>query len=196
MKKRTSMLGVFIAAASLTLSGCSSTMTMMADYLHYDRESLVEDSTLIIEGTPTAVEYTVLLPRFEGDTPEENPLHGLSESEKQKALDEAEGLPATVFTVRVQAVHHGTVRPDQEITIIQTGGVIGNTTYVVEQEPPLEIDEQYLIFATDSRDGAYAILGGSAGMYLRNTEGTYSAVRPSVAPFDVLSSEEVSRLTE
>ena len=56
--------------------------------------------------------------------------------------------------------------------------------------------ERYLLFATDSFDGAYAILGGSAGTFRSTESDTFAAVAPDVTPFSELSAAQVDQLTE
>lgn len=181
-------------AALLALSACSDPVPLQADYPSYDTQGLVEEATLIVEGTALSTEHTVLTPRYEGDTPEENPLLGLSEEEKQRAIEQDDGVAATAVTFRVDVVHHGAVKPGQEVTVIQTGGVVDGVTYQVEGEVILDTGESYLLFATDSFDGAFAILGGSAGTYLSSGDGVFTAVAPEVAPEQQFTSSHVASL--
>jgi hypothetical protein len=188
------------------LAGCSadqvgdpengSTVAMTGDYIAYDERSLVEDATLVVEGTPLSFEDRMIAPQFEGDTPEENPLLGLSEEDKEKAIAEASGVPVTVVTFRVDVVHKGDVQPGDEITINQIGGVIDGVTYVQADEVMLEAKQNYLLFATDDLDGAYAVLGGSAGMYVDAGDSTFAAAKPEMAPFETLTAPEVGTLTQ
>lgn len=198
-------LTLLAGAAALALTACStspgeptagSTVQLQADYPVYDQATLVEEATLIVEGEVVATEPTVLTPRYEGDTPEENPLLGLSEAEKKQALEEAEGVPATAVTFRADVVHHGTVAPGQEVLVVQTGGKIDGVDYVLEGGFMLVTGERYLLFATDSFDGAYAILGGSAGTFRSTGSDTFAAVAPDVTPFSELSAAQVDELTE
>ncbi|MEK8229172.1 hypothetical protein NKG05_29500 [Oerskovia sp. M15] len=63
-------------AIGLALGACSSTngpsegstVHLTADYPSYDTTSLVEQATLIVEGTVLDTESTVLAARHEGDT--------------------------------------------------------------------------------------------------------------------------------
>ncbi|MDO5737350.1 MAG: hypothetical protein Q4P15_12835 [Propionibacteriaceae bacterium] len=192
-------IGVVLMA--LAMGGCSSdppptTVQMQADYPSYDERSLVAEATTIVEGTVLATESTVLTPRYEGDTPEENPLFGLSEEEKEQALEQDDGVPATAVTMRVDVSHRGSPQPDQEIIIFQTGGVVGNVEYTVAAEPILTVGESYLLFATDSFDDAFVILGGSAGTYLATGDGDFSALNPSLAPFQQLDRDDVAALVQ
>lgn len=205
MHTRTRKLTLLTGAAVLALAACStttsepaegSTVQLQADYPSYDTDSLIEEATLIVEGTALATEPTVLMPRYEGDTPEENPLLGLSEEEKKKAIEQDDGIAATAITFRVDVVHKGVVEPGQEVTIIQTGGVIDGVTYQVEGLVMLATGESYLLFATDSFDGAFALLGGSAGTYLSSGNGVFTAVTPDTAPVQRFTTSEVASLTE
>lgn len=204
MKMRSRSFMLLATSALLALSGCStptgeptepSTVQLQADYRSYDERSLIQEATLVAEGTVLATESKVLAPRAEGDNPQENPLLGLSEEEKKKAIEQDDGVAGTVVTFRIDVVHKGAVKPGQESIIIQTGGVINGVTYRVEGEPLLAVGESYLLFARDGFDGAFAILGGSAGTYRSSGDGIFTAVNPDTAPFQELSSEEVESLT-
>lgn len=205
MRRHFRMLALFAGTVVLTLSACSSpaseptagsTVQLQADYPSYDTSGLVAESTLVVEGTALATESTVLTPRYEGDTPEENPLLGLSEEELEAALQEEDAVPATAVTFRADVVHRGAVDPGQEVTIVQTGGVIDGVTYQVVGEVMLAPGEGYLVFAADSFDGAFAILGGSAGIYVASGDGAFTAAAPDVAPAPQFTSSEVASLTE
>lgn len=185
---------------ALTLGACSSATTepivqMQADYPSYDQRSLVTEATLIVEGTVLGVENTVLTPRYEGDNPEENPMVGLTEDEKRRAMEQDEGVAATAVMMRVDELYKGSAKQGQKITIFQTGGVIDNVEYKVEGEVKLAVGQSYLLFAADSFDGAFSILGGSAGTYLSTGDGVFTAVSESVAPFKELSSADVAKIT-
>ncbi|WP_460754999.1 hypothetical protein [Myceligenerans cantabricum] len=173
-----------------------STVQIQADYPAYDTSGLVDESTLIIEGTVTAAEATVQRPRFEGDIPEENPLLGLSEEEKKQALEQDDAVAATAVTVRADVVHRGEVEPGQEVTIVLTGGTIDDMTYVVDGEASLATDETYLLFAADSFDGAFTVLGGAAGTYLASDGNTFTATEPEAAPTRQFTTTEVAALVK
>jgi hypothetical protein len=205
MRERPHKLTLLAATTVLALSACStttsepaagSTVQLQADYPSYDTRSLIKEATLIVEGTVLATEPTVLTPRFEGDSPEENPLLGLSEEEKKRAIASDDGVAATAVTFRVDVLHRGVVKQGQKIIVIQTGGVIDGVNYHVEGEAMLAAGESYLLFATDSFDGAYAILGGSAGTYLSSRDGIFIAAAPEVAPSERFTTSEVASLTE
>ncbi|MEV0954202.1 hypothetical protein [Promicromonospora sp. NPDC050249] len=205
MRRSFSKLTLLTGAVVLVLSACSSptgeptagsTVQLQADYPSYDTPGLVAGSTLVVEGAALATEPTVLTPRFEGDTPEENPLLGLSEEELEAALQEEDAVPATAVTFRADVVHQGSVEPGQEITIVQTGGVVDGVTYQLEGATMLTPGEDYLLFATDSFDGAFAIVGGSAGVYIASGDGVFAAAVPEVAPAQQFTSSEVASLTD
>lgn len=205
MKRHSRISALLVSAALLILSACSttasetadpSTIELQADYPSYDERSLVEEATLIVEGTVLATESTVVKPRYEGDTPEENPLVGLSEEEKKKIIEQDDGVAATAVTFRVDVVHQGDVESGQKITILQTGGVVDGVTYQVAGEAMLSVKESYLLFATSSFDGAFVSLGGSAGTYRSSGDGNFTAVNPETAPFKELSAAEVASLDE
>lgn len=168
----------------------------MGDYPSYTERSLVSEATLIIQGIAVASESTVITPRFDGDTPEENPILGLSEDEKRQAIEDADGVAATAVTVAVEVVHRGDVAPGEQITIVQTGGTIGGVSFTVDNEPPLSVGDSYLLFATDGFDGTFVILGGSAGMYVASDGDAYTPVNADAAPFARLTPADLERLLD
>lgn len=92
-------------------------------------------------------------------------------------------------------MHHGQVKPGQEVTVMQTGGMIDGVTYEAEGEERLTVEVTYLLFAGDGFDGAFAILGGSAGTYVASEDGVFTAVNPQTAPTQQFTSAEVAALT-
>lgn len=194
------------AAASVTVaSGCAgaglgqpqpgSTVTMSADYPPYEQSTLAEKSTLVGEGTVISAEPTVITPRFEGDSAEENPLYGLTEEEKRQALEEDAGIPGTAVQVRLDVVHKGDAAPGDVITVIQTGGLLDGVHYVSDTEQALELEGNYLLFAGDSFDGTYSMLGGSAGIYEEVAAEEFAPVDPEMAPFAEITSEEAAEVS-
>lgn len=195
-----------VCAAVLTLVGCASgsdlpepesTVEMLSDYPAFDRAQLVDDATLIVEGTVTATEYKFMKSSYEpGDTSEEDPLFGLPEKEKAKALAQDKGVPTTVLTVHVDVAHQGEVKPGQDVAIVQSGGIIDGVLYREAGNVALKEGERYLLFGADSFDGGYYILGGTAGTYVESEAGTYVAGSEGSAPFETLTSKNVESITE
>lgn len=201
MEIRTLKMAILASLAAASLCACSagasdSTVEVLADYPSFDKEGLIAEASLIVEGVAVSAEYTVLTPRYEGETAEENPLLGLTEEEQKDAMAQDEGVAATAVTFRVDVVHRGSVRQGEEVVIVQTGGVIDGVRYHVAEEVTLEPDSRYLLFGTDRFDGAYNILGGSAGTYLGEGDGEYVAANPDSAPFARLTASELSSLLE
>ncbi len=193
---------VLLPGLFVGLAGCSAVapdpgviVQLQASWPAYDQTSLVREATLVVEGSVVATDFTILLPGDDGVTPGQNPLLGLSEAEKRAAIPDLTGVPSTLVTVRVDTVYRGDVRPGGEVTIVQTGGRLDDQLYSAAAEPLLEANRTYLLFAAGSLDGAYAVLGGSAGTYVGTAEGAYRAVNPDLAPFDRLTRGEVARLT-
>ena len=196
---------LILSAVMLSLAACApadgpaegSEIEMHADYPTYEtREALAEAATLIVEGEVLATENTILMPRFEGDTPEENPLLGASEEEKAEAIASDNGVPATAITFRVDTVHKGDVEAGATITFIQTGGVVNGVTYRVAGLTILARHSSYLLFAKDSFDGQYAILGGSAGIYEPLGDGRFASANRAMAPAAELTRAEVEELAD
>ncbi|UJP09231.1 hypothetical protein L2X99_12370 [Microbacterium sp. KUDC0406] len=189
MRTGAGRVSVALAIVVMALVGCTSVVPSQSagDYPAYDEQSLVEASILVIEGTPVATEKVVLTPRHEGDSAKENPLLGLSDDEKKRAMDEG-GVPATAVTLEVTAAHRGQAAVGDEVVIVQTDGS--------SSEPPLQESEHYLLFARDGFDRTYVILGGSAGMYVAVGDGSYRAVQTDAAPFESLTSTDAAALVK
>lgn len=177
-----------LGVVALILSGCAASPGQSSgDYPHYDRENLVSEATLIVEGEPVAAESTVLTPRHDGETSEENPVLGLSEEEKQKVLSEDGGIAAIAVTFRIDRAHRGDALPGDEVVIIQTD---------TAEEVPLQESEKYLLFTREGLDGTFVILGASAGAYISTDGESFTAVNPEEAPFATVTSGEVAALME
>lgn len=197
-----------LAVGALGLTGCTAgpdegstpsaeeTVQLQPDYPAYEQDSLVSEAVLVVSGTVTGAEDTVLTPEFEGSTPEENPLLGLSEEEKQEAMDQAEGVPATAITLQIDETYKGGVAAGDEVVIVQTGGVIDGVQYDASGTTIMTEDSRYMVFAEEGREGAYNVLGGSAGLYLDDGEGAFEAVDPAYAPFESLTADEASALVD
>ncbi|MEK8229173.1 hypothetical protein NKG05_29505 [Oerskovia sp. M15] len=103
---------------------------------------------------------------------------------------------ATAVTLRVDVVHQGEVIPGQEVTVLQSGGVVDGVTYQAAGDVPLTSGERYLLFAGDGFEGMYYVLGGSAGTYLASEGGVFTAAAPDAAPFEQLTSSEITALAD
>jgi hypothetical protein len=202
MLRRVQLLIGATAAVAL-LSTCAvnpspstgAMVEMMADYPSFDENQLAESADLIVEGTALSSRGTVLTAHYEGDTEQENPMHGLTAEEQKNAITDDVVVPATAVTFRVDVVHKGPVQAGQEIVILQTGGAFDGVTHAVREEEPLQVDSSYLIFAGEGNDGAYFILGGSAGSYIWDGNEAFVAVNPDVAPFLQIDSAEAKAMT-
>lgn len=175
-----------------------TTVQVMVDYPAYDDDGLLDEATLIVEGTVVSSVAAWRPPtEADGDTPEENPQLGLSEEEKAAALAGDRGVVTTSVTFRVDTVHRGSVTAGQEITVLQTGGTVDGVTYRVDAEPPLQTQQHYLLFGvgTHGVDDAFVIIGGSAGAYASTGDGTFAAMNPTMAPFQTITRAEVISLT-
>jgi hypothetical protein len=194
-----------IALLGSALAGCSgvagsggedagAVVGMQGDYPAYSQASLVGEATLVIEGTVVSREATVLLPIYEGRTPQENPMLGASKDEIEQAIKADGGVPATVVTIAVNQVHRGDIKPGSSVRVLQTGGHVGGVDYQVDGEVPLTDKSKYLVFLRESRDGAFVILGGSAGAFRDAGDGKFMPISTAMAPFDVLSAATVDAL--
>lgn len=112
---------------------------------------------------------------------------GVSDEQKEQALQQDGGVPATAVTVKITAVHRGDVEDGDQVVIVQTDGS--------PDELPLQGGKGYLLFAEPGVDGTFVVLGGSAGMYIADGD-TYRAVVPDAAPFESLTSAEAASLVQ
>ena len=186
--------GVALAVVTLMLAGCTRTVQGSGDYPTYDEKSLAETATLVVEGTVLSTEDTVLTPRYEGDSPEENTMYGLSDEEKKRAMEQDDAVAATAVTLQVTAVHRGDTKIGATVVVIQTGGTIDGVVYEAQEEPKLKVSNDYLLFDKDCFNGTFVILGGSAGMFAATGDGGFRAVNADMAPFKEISSNEVDAL--
>jgi len=170
---------------------------MMVDYPYYELDEMVDQASLIVEATVVSSEYVVETPTYvPGDNPEEDPLYGLSEAEKAEALANVDAFVSTAVRLRLDTVHRGDLSPGQEITIMQTGGVLDGVAYVAHGEPILEPGDGYLFFATSRPDGAFHTLAGPAGIYAVSDDGSFTATSPGPAPADHLTAADLAELLD
>lgn len=192
-----------VVFVGVVLTGCSSpapgpapteqqVVQFMSDYPSYDQSSLFKAADLIVEGSPVKFEYAFVEPRYEGGTPEENPLLGLSEAEIKAIIDQDRGVPCTFVTFRVTTAHKGDVSPGQEVVIIETGGEIDGVAYEPVGATPMAAGHNYLVFAAHSFDGEYATLG-PAGVYQEIEPNKFQALDKTIAPFEQLTSPQAAR---
>lgn len=185
------------ASAADEVAQAEETVEMEADYPPYEPEGLASEAVLIVSGTALATEHTVMTPHYEGDTPEENPLLGLSQEEQREAMEQDDGVAATAVTFHINDVYKGAVSPGDEIVIIQTGGVVDGVHYNSLYETIMTEDTDYLVFAGESHDGAYNVIGGPGGLYQDSGDGTtFEAVDPDFAPFETVTGEDAQTLAE
>lgn len=132
MNNRMRIQMALLSLAGIAFAGCSTSSTepqtgsteeLFADYPVYDSATIVQESAIIVEGNVVSTEPTVSTPRYEGDSPEENPLVGLTEEEKAKAISQNGGVAGTLFHFHVNKVHKGAVNAGDEIVIVQIGGL-------------------------------------------------------------------------
>ncbi|SDD30051.1 hypothetical protein SAMN05216410_3143 [Sanguibacter gelidistatuariae] len=190
-------LVIVVIAVLAGLGACSpqepEVVHMIADYPPYDLAGLYGEAALVVEGRVVSTASTLLLPQPpEGDTPEENPLLGLSDDEIKQALSSDNGVPATEVRFEVTVVHHGDATPGDIVTFNQTGGRVDSTLYVDDAVPLVVSGSDYLLFLGQTGD-RLNILGGSAGLYEPSGAGTFTAVNPDHAPIAQLSVDDLSR---
>lgn len=123
--------------------GYSQTATIDASWsVNYkDLKSLKAASTVVVEGKITAVA---------GET-----------------LDTATHIPFTDFTLSVdKAVYdpHGHVHGFRVI-VHQTGGIVNNTLFQVDDDPLFQVGEQVVLFLHEYAPDMYFVVGGPTGRF-------------------------------
>lgn len=66
------------------------------------------------------------------------------------------GFPITRIAVEVVESWRGDARPGDIVVIEQPGGVIGESTVVIDGDSPFEVGDEYLLFTSVSEDGSHA----------------------------------------
>lgn len=76
------------------------------------------------------------------------------------------GIHFTNYTADVKQLIRG--NDEKEITIHMTGGVddVTKSVYELSDDPLMQKDDEFLIFARKNQDGTYTILTGSQGRYV------------------------------
>ncbi|GAA4360785.1 hypothetical protein [Paeniglutamicibacter cryotolerans] len=156
-------------SALLAMTSCAAapahetaTAQLQPDYPSYATiQDLAKRSTLVVEVTLGASSPDKLLPKYEGDDSETNPLAGTTEKP-----DRAAGaVPITVFAATVNTVYLGEVKPGEVINVGQLGGTMDGTEYTVTGSRPLQEGQTVILFLATYPDAPASILGGDAGVF-------------------------------
>ncbi len=73
-------------------------------------------------------------------------------------------IPMTNFLTVVSEPIYG-VEDSEEVVVVQTGGIINNQLFQIEDDPLMTPGEKYLIFGEKNDLGTITILGGPQGRY-------------------------------
>lgn len=140
-------------------------------------EELARNSVAIVTvdilGSESALEY----PSFDSDDPMINPYAGTGETPSREEL-EAMATPVTLHRVTVTAVAGGSLRPGDEIVILELGGVVDGVDYEIADMPSLSADQ--LLFLDTTPKGRYFTVGGGQGRFNPDGKGGFvSALTPT-----------------
>ena len=132
------------------------TTSIHAEYPVYDTaQDLVGAADLVFSGSIENVTYETLNARTESGT---DSLTGLSE---------AQGIPYTLYEIKVAEVYKGTVEGDTVIVKIPGGELDGNM-YVLDEASTISMGETYL-FLTETYENSYpSLLNATQASYDMN----------------------------
>lgn len=84
------------------------------------------------------------------------------------------GMQFTIYDAEIKQLICG--NDEKKIKIYMTGGVDENEKkiYEIEDDPLMQINDEFLIFATQNKDGTYTILSGSQGRFEIKDDRVYS----------------------
>lgn len=176
----------------LLTSGCSSpAVEIAADYPEFNSiKELAAAADLVVEVEIGDFFYDVLLPGYEGEDPELNPLAGT----EQKPAESTDGaVPITVYKAIVVASYSGGPAVGETLEIQQLGGESEGTKVVESDVRSLAAGETVLVFLDEFADAPAAILGGDAGLFLPAGEGSFVSAAASDEPLTVSVDELAER---
>ncbi len=140
----------------LALSGCAEATTAQSavDYPYYaSTADLFESADLVVEVTLGDGRAGIMLPMdSDSDDPRLNPNAGVTTDDDEDVL----GVPVTVFTATVTAVHRGDAASGDVIDVQQMRDAAAS---------PLESGVDRLLFLETSEASPASILGGDAGAF-------------------------------
>ena len=162
MKKKWFFLIILVFIGSF--AACRA-VAIDADYPTYDSaQDLVDQADLIFSGRLEEISYEVLDVRTE------------KEKDSEVGLSESQGLPYTIYKIRVEEIYKGS-SDETYISIKCLGGEVNNVEYVSEEKIVLKEDTSYL-FLTKTYENTYPSL-------LNITQSTYDMNNPSMVSEEV-----------
>lgn len=82
------------------------------------------------------------------------------------------GIAKTKYVARVIDELHG--EGAETVEIVMTGGIIDKILYELDDDPLMEINDRFLIFARKNTTGTYTVLSGSQGRLVMKDDRVYS----------------------
>lgn len=73
-----------------------------------------------------------------------------------------DGIPMTNYSVLIDTSIYG-CSEDETIEIVMTGGPKDGAIYEIADDPLMDIQDNFIVFARKNNDGTYTILSGSQG---------------------------------
>lgn len=138
------MLGACSKKASETTNK-GITTSIHAEYPVYDTaQELVESADLVFSGSVENITYEILNTKSELGV---DSLTGLSETQ---------GIPYTLYEIKVTEVYKGNVKGDT-ITIKRPGGEYNGNKYILDDASDISLGETYL-FLTETYENTYPSL--------------------------------------
>lgn len=87
-------------------------------------------------------------------------------------VTDEDGFVQTVYRASVDNIIKG--NQEKEINLVMTGGVVDDAIYEVDDDPPMNKSDKFLVFARENDDGSYTILGGPQGRFINSNGMIYS----------------------
>lgn len=133
------------AAANKNESEVKTVTVIKADYPAYDTvEKLVEAADLIFSGTVTKIDYEVM------------DVRSKTGNDSQTGLEEASGIPYTIFEISTDKIYKGSTESDI-VYVKRPGGKIGDEVCALEGASEIEVGKTYL-FVTETYENSYPSL--------------------------------------
>ena len=86
------------------------------------------------------------------------------------------GLLMTVFTANVKDLIYGNA--EDVVNVIMTGGIDhdSKTIYEISDDPLMQKDDEFIIFAHKNESGTYTVLGGPQGRFVIDNDNVFPLV--------------------
>lgn len=82
------------------------------------------------------------------------------------------GIVKTKYQAEVTQCIYG--EEQKTVEIVMTGGVMGKTLYEVADDPLMDSNDTFIIFARKNTNGTYTILSGPQGRFVLENDAVYS----------------------